>query len=174
MKYCLGENKVKIGANCYIAPNATLVGNVTLGDNVSVWFNAVARADANSITLGNNSNIQDCCVLHVTEKTPLIIGDNVNIGHKAMLHGCTIGNNVLIGINAVILDGAVIGDNCIIGANSLVTAGKVIPAGSLVMGSPAKVVRELDEKGLGEIPYSINFYLENRLRYLKELKPQED
>ena len=172
MIYSLGENKVKVGKDCFIADNATLVGSVTLGDNVSVWFNAVARADANSITLGNNSNIQDCCVLHVTGETPLIIGDNVNIGHKAMLHGCTIGNNVLIGINAVVLDGAVIGDNCIIGANALVTAGKVIPPNSLVLGSPGKVVKELDEKGIGEIDYSIQFYLGNRLRYLKEMKPQ--
>lgn len=174
MKYTLGDSRVKTGANCFIAETASVIGAVTLGNDVSVWPSAVIRGDSNTISIGDESNVQDCCVLHVTERHPIVIGKRVNIGHSAVLHSCTIGSNVLIGINAIILDGAVIGDNCIIGANAMVTMNKVIPSGSLVLGSPGKVVKELDEEGVKSIAYNIDFYLENKNRYLKELKPQED
>jgi len=175
MKYSLGDVKVKTGSNCFIADNASVVGNVTLGNNVSVWFGASMRGDSNSITIGDNSNVQDCCVLHVTEKTPIIVGKNVNIGHQAVLHGCTVGDNVLIGINAIIMDGAVIGNNCVIGAGALVTGGKEIPSNSLVMGSPGKPVKQMtDEEAIAIVNDNINFYLGNKDRYLKELKPQND
>lgn len=174
MKYKLGENKVKTGERCFIAETASVIGAVTLGNDVSVWPSAVIRGDSNSIVIGDESNVQDCCVLHVTEKQPTIIGKRVNIGHCAVLHSCTVGSNVLIGINAVIMDGAVIGDNCIIGANALVTMNQNIPAGSLVLGSPGKVVKQLDETGIASIGENIDFYLANKNRYLKELQPQED
>lgn len=175
MKYSLGEAKVKVGSNCFIADSASLIGSVTLGNNVSVWFGAVMRGDANDIIIGDESNVQDCCVLHVTEKTPIIIGKRVNIAHQAVLHGCTIGNNVLVGINAIIMDGAVIGDNCVIGAGALITAGKEIPPNSLVMGSPGKVIKQLsDEEAIAIVDDNVNFYLANKDKYLKELKPQND
>ncbi|MCL2025289.1 MAG: gamma carbonic anhydrase family protein [Leptospirales bacterium] len=174
MKYSLNDIKVKTGSNCFIAPNAAVVGNVTLGNDVSIWFSASLRGDSNTITIGDESNIQDCCVLHVTERVPITIGKRVNIAHQTVLHGCTIGNNVLIGIGAIIMDGAVIGDNCIIGAGALITSDKVIPPNSMVLGSPGKVVKQLsDEESREIIDYNINFYLSNKNRYLKELKPQE-
>ncbi len=174
MKYRLGDNKVKTGKNCFIAETASVIGDVTLGNDVSIWPGASLRGDANAIIMGDESNAQDCCVLHVTEKQPLKIGKRVNIGHSAVLHSCTVGDNVLIGINAIILDGAVIGDNCIIGANAMVTMGKVIPSGSLVLGSPGKVVRELDEEGIRSIADNVDFYLANKNRYLKEYAGQQD
>ena len=144
MLYSLGKNKVDIaGENYFVAPSADVIGNVRLENNASVWFNAVIRGDNELITIGENSNVQDCSVLHTDINFPLTVGKNVTIGHKVMLHGCTIGDNSLIGINAVVLNGAKIGKNCLIGANSLVTEGKEIPDGSLVMGSPAKVVKAL-------------------------------
>ncbi|WP_224964202.1 gamma carbonic anhydrase family protein [Acinetobacter guillouiae] len=129
----------------WIADNATVIGQVELGQQVSVWFGAVIRADNAKIHIGNFSNIQENAVLHTDTGIELTVGDYVTIGHQAMLHGCTIGNNSLIGINAVVLNHAVIGKNCIIGANSLIPEGKVIPDNSLVVGSPGKVVRTLDE-----------------------------
>ena len=174
MKYCLNDVKVKMGSNCFIAPSASVIGNVTLGNDVSVWFNAVIRGDSNSITIGDESNVQDCCVLHVTERVPITMGKRVNVAHQAVLHGCTIGNNVLIGIGAIIMDGAVIGDNCVIGAGALVSSDKVIPPNSLVVGSPGKVIKELStEESLKIVGFNIDFYLGNKGRYLKELKPEE-
>jgi carbonic anhydrase/acetyltransferase-like protein (isoleucine patch superfamily) len=175
MKYRLNDVKVKTGSNCFIAPTAALIGNVILGNDVSVWFGASVRGDSNSITIGDESNVQDCCVLHVTERVPITVGKRVNIAHQAVLHGCTIGDHVLIGIGAIIMDGAVIGDNCVIGAGALVTADKVIPPNSMVLGSPGKVVKELTEKEAGEIiDPNIEFYLDNKNRYLKEFDNQEE
>jgi len=174
MKYSLNDVKVKTGSNCFIAPSASVAGNVTLGNDVSIWFNASLRGDSNTITIGDESNVQDGCVLHVTERVPITVGKRVNIAHQAVLHGCTIGNSVLIGIGAIIMDGAVIGDNCIIGAGALVTADKVIPPNSMVLGSPGKVVKELSDKESREmVDFNINFYLSNKNRYIKELKLQE-
>lgn len=133
----------KIDKKAWIAPSADLIGNIKIGENSSVWFGCVLRGDINSIKIGNKSNIQDLSMIHNDTISDTIIGDNVTIGHKVMLHGCIIEDNCLIGMSATILDNAVIGRGSIVGANSLVTAGKVFPPNSMIMGSPAKVVRKL-------------------------------
>ena len=127
----------------YIAPGAFVIGDVTLGENVGIWYNAVVRGDTNSIYIGNNTNVQDNATLHTDKDFKLHIGDGVTIGHNAVVHGCTVGENTVIGMGSIILSGAIIGKNCIIGAGSLVTGKMNIPDGSLVMGSPAKVTRPL-------------------------------
>jgi gamma-carbonic anhydrase len=132
-----------LGKQVFICKSATVVGDVTLGDFASVWHGAVLRADINRIVVGNYSNVQDNAVLHLSDELPCIIGDYVTVGHAAVIHGATVANESLIGMGAVILDGAEIGEQCIVGARSLVTPGTKIPAGSMVMGSPAKVVRPL-------------------------------
>ena len=133
----------QVAASAFIAPNATLLGDVTIGEQASVWYGAVLRGDINRIVIGDRTNVQDGSVLHLSAEHGCLIGKDVTVGHMAMLHACTIGNEVLIGMGAIILDGVEIGDRCIIGAGALVTQHKKIPAGSMVMGSPAKVVREL-------------------------------
>ena len=168
MIYSLGDIKPEMKGDYWIAENAMVLGSVILEDEVSVWFNAVLRGDTDLITVGARSNIQDGSVLHCDPDMPLTIGRGVTVGHKVMLHGCTIGDNSLIGINAVVLDGAVIGKNCLIGANSLVPPGKVIPDGSLVMGSPGKVVRELDEAAIAGLTTSADGYVERYKRYQRE------
>ena len=171
MIYNLADKKVVFKTeNYFVADNATLIGSVIIENDVSVWFNAVIRADNDVITIGENSNIQDGSVLHVDAGVPLTIGRNVTIGHKVMLHGCDIGENTLIGINAVILNGAKIGKNCLIGANSLIPEGKVIPDGSLVMGSPGKVVKTLGEEQIKMLEMSAMHYVENGRKYKKDLK----
>jgi len=171
MIYSLGQNKVDIrGADYFVADNATVIGLVALENNVSVWFNAVIRGDNELITIGENSNIQDGAVLHTDPGVPLTVGKNVTVGHKVMLHGCTIGDNSLIGINSVILNGAKIGKNCLIGANSLIPEGKEIPDGSLVMGSPGKVVRTLSGQQQEALLLSANTYVKNFKRFKKELQ----
>jgi|SRR6185436_18141384 len=154
----------------WIADSATVLGRVKLKRNASVWFNAVLRGDNDPIVVGENSNVQDGSVLHTDIGNPTIIGDNCTIGHMVMLHGCTIGDNTLIGIGSIILNGAKIGKNCLIGANTLITEGKVIPDGSMVMGAPGKVVRELNEQQVGMITFSAHHYVENWQRYAKGLK----
>lgn len=170
MIYQLGTLKPKIADNCFIAPNATLIGNIETAENVSVWFNVVIRADMAKVSIAKNSNIQDASVLHVGEGFPLKIGSHVTVGHKVMLHGCTIGDNSLIGMNAVILNGATIGKNCLIGANALVTENMDVPDGHLVLGSPAKVIKALDEKTFAMFKQSAQHYVNNGQRYLQELK----
>ena len=155
----------------WIAPTAVVLGRVVLKPNASVWFGAVLRGDNDPITVGENSNIQDLSVLHTDDGVPLTIGAGVTVGHKVMLHGCTVGDNSLIGINSVVLNGAVIGKNCLIGANSLIPEGKVIPDGSLVMGSPGKVVRELDARAVQMLRLSALHYVENWKRYARDLAP---
>jgi carbonic anhydrase/acetyltransferase-like protein (isoleucine patch superfamily) len=167
MKYSLGDRKVVCKGDCWIAPNATVIGSVVLEHNVSVWFNCVVRADHDTITVGENSQLQDGCVVHVDPGFPVTIGRNVSVGHMAMLHGCTIGDGTLIGIKAVILNGARIGRNCLVGANALVTEGKEIPDGSLVVGSPARVVRQLTEK-------EIRFILDAADQYAKDFRHYRD
>ena len=130
----------------YLAEGAKIIGDVSIEEGSSVWYNAVIRGDSNSIVIGENTNVQDNAVLHTSHEHGITIGDNVTIGHGAIVHGCTVGNNVLIGMGAIILDGAVIEDNCIIGAGALVTQNKVIPEGVLVLGNPGKVVREISEE----------------------------
>ena len=136
----------KIAEDVYIAEGARVVGDVTIGKNSSVWYNAVIRGDSNSVVIGENTNIQDNAVLHTSHGCGVKIGNHVTIGHGAIVHGCTVGNHVLIGMGAIILDGAVIEDNCIIGAGALVTQNKVAPEGSLVLGNPAKVMREISDE----------------------------
>ena len=174
MIYSLGEHRVEItGADYFIASNATVVGRVRIENNVSIWFNAVIRGDNEQITIGENSNIQDGSVLHTDPGIPLCIGRNVTVGHKVMLHGCSIGDNSLIGINSVILNGAIIGRNCLIGANSLITEGKKIPDGSLVMGSPAKVVRPLGVDQQQGLTLSAETYVRNFKRFKAGMREQD-
>lgn len=164
-----GEKPVFEG-DYWIAESAVVLGRVILKANASVWFGATVRGDNDPITIGENSNVQDGSVLHTDIGQPLTIGRDCTVGHMVMLHGCTIGNNTLIGIGSVILNGAKIGNNCLIGANSLVTEGKVIPDNSMVMGAPARVVRELTPEQVGMITFSAHHYVENWKRYAKGLK----
>jgi len=170
--YSLGDRQPTLGRDVWIAPDATVIGDVRLGDNASVWWNAVLRGDNDTITIGANSNIQDGSVLHVDEGVPLTVGAHVTIGHLVMLHGCTIGDESLIGIKTVILNNAVIGRNCIIGANSLIAEGKVIPERSLVMGSPGKVVRQLTDDEVARLHGAAQGYVANAQRYRTGLKQE--
>jgi carbonic anhydrase/acetyltransferase-like protein (isoleucine patch superfamily) len=155
----------------WIAPNAVVVGNVILKKNASIWFGATLRGDNDPITIGENSNIQDGSVLHTDTGSPLTIGSNVTVGHMVMLHGCTIGDNSLIGIGSIILNGARIGKNCLIGANVLITEGKEIPDGSLVMGTPGKVVREISENQARMLGGSALSYVNNWKRFRAGMTP---
>ncbi len=149
----------------WIAASADVIGKVRLEKNASVWFGAVLRGDNELIRVGEGSNIQDGCVLHTDVGSPLTIGRNCTIGHQAMLHGCVIGGNSLVGIGATILNNAVIGKNCLIGAHSLIPEGKIIPDNSLVMGAPGRVVRELDEAAIERLAKSAASYVRNWQRY---------
>lgn len=155
----------------WIAPDAVLIGDVRLKREASIWFGTVLRADDDMIEIGERSNIQDGCVLHVDPGNPLTIGEDCTIGHKVMLHGCTIGANTLIGMNSTILNGARIGRNCLIGANTLITENKVIPDNSLVMGAPGRVVREIDEAGVQSLTEGAALYVRRWRRYAGELAP---
>jgi carbonic anhydrase/acetyltransferase-like protein (isoleucine patch superfamily) len=141
--YKLGEVSPSISASAYIAPNASVVGNVVLAENCSVWFGATLRGDNERIAIGAGSNVQDSAVLHTDPGFPLSVASNVSIGHQAMLHGCSVGEGSLIGIQSVVLNGAVIGKNCLVGAGAIITERKVFADGSLIFGAPAKVIREL-------------------------------
>ncbi len=156
--------------NCWVAPCATLIGRIVLAKDASVWFGAILRGDNEVISVGPGSNIQDLCVLHTDMGFPMTIGANCTIGHKAILHGCTIGENSLIGMGASVLNGAVIGKNCLVGANALIPEGREIPDNSLVMGSPGKVVRELDDKAAMELKAAAYHYVENANRFRDTLK----
>jgi carbonic anhydrase/acetyltransferase-like protein (isoleucine patch superfamily) len=169
--FTLGDRKPVLGRDAWVAPNATVIGDVILGDQASIWWNAVVRGDNDTITIGAGSNIQDGSVLHADEGVPLTLGDRVTVGHLVMLHGCTIGEESLIGIKSVILNRAVIGRHCIIGANSLIPEGKVIPDRSLVMGSPGKVVRQLSDEEVAKLRLAAQGYVDNARRYRAELKP---
>ena len=171
MIFALGEREPRfIGADHYVADNASIIGSVRLGDQSSVWFNAVLRGDNDWLIVGSRSNIQDGCVLHTDPGIELTVGDGVTIGHKVMLHGCTVGDNAIIGIGSTVLNRASIGRNSIVGANSLVTEGKSYPDGSLIMGSPARVVRELSEEEIGYIEYSAQIYVDNARRFREQLQ----
>jgi len=173
MRYSLGDRRIETRGDFFIADNATVIGSVVLENNASIWFNAVLRGDNDTITIGENSNIQDGSVLHTDFGIPLIVGKNVTVGHLVMLHGCTIGDGSLIGIGAVILNGARIGKNCIIGANALIGEGKEIPDGSVVMGSPGKVVKEVNDMQKAMLEMSAMHYVENFRRYQRELKRED-
>lgn len=159
-----------VGKGQYVAPNASVIGTVRLKANVSVWFSAVLRGDNDWIEVGENSNIQDGAVLHTDPGVPLTIGDGVTVGHMVMLHGCTIGHNSLIGIGSTILNGAIVGANCIVGAHSLITEGKTFPDGVMILGSPAKVVRDLRDSELAELRSSADVYVENGARFREQLE----
>ncbi|OXE35235.1 MAG: gamma carbonic anhydrase family protein [Phenylobacterium zucineum] len=154
----------------WIAPNAAVVGRVILKKNASVWWGATLRGDNDRIEIGENSNVQDGSVLHTDTGFPLIIGANVTVGHMVMLHGCTIGDNSLVGIGSIILNGAKIGRNCLIGANTLITEGKEIPDDSLVMGAPGKVIRGLSETQAAMIVSGSLHYVENWRRYKRGMQ----
>lgn len=155
----------------WVAPGAHVIGRVVLGAGASVWFGAVLRGDNETITVGAGTNIQENCVLHTDPGFPLTIGEGCTIGHKVMLHGCTIGANSLIGMGATLLNGARIGENCLIGAGALVTEGKAIPPASLVMGAPGRVVRELNAEEIGRLHWAAGHYRENARRFARGLRP---
>ena len=159
-----------VDPSSYIHPQATIIGNVIIGAKVYIGPGAVLRGDWGKIIIDDGANVQENCVLHTDMGFPLAIGTGCTIGHKAMLHGCTIGDNSLIGMGATILNGAVIGNNCLIGAGALITEGKVIPDGSLVMGVPGKVVRDLDDAAIAGLRASALHYAENAARFSRDLK----
>src|SRR5210317_257695 len=170
MFYDLKDKKPKSSGENWVAPNATIIGDVTLEKNTSVWFNAVLRGDIENIFVGEGSNVQDGSVLHTDPGCPLKIGKNVSIGHMVMLHGCTIKDDTLIGIGAIILNKAVIGKNCIIGANSLIAENKKIPDGSLVIGSPGKIIRQLKEEEIKAVKENAEHYVKNWKNFEKNFK----
>ena len=168
--YQLGDWQPEVDDSAWVADSAEVIGRVTLEADVSIWFNAVLRGDSDTLTIGAGSNIQDGSVLHADHGFPLVLGQNVTVGHQVMLHGCTVGDESLIGIGAVVLNGARIGRNCIVGAGALVTEGKEFPDGSLIVGAPAKVVRELNEAQIAGLKASATHYVNNGRRYAADLK----
>ena len=168
--YQLDHLTPAIDASAWVADSAQVMGNVTLAQGSSVWFGVVIRGDTETITIGKGSNIQDNSVLHADMGMPLVIGENVTVGHQVMLHGCTIGDGSLIGIQAVVLNGAKIGKNCLVGAGALVTEGKEFPDGCMILGSPAKAVRQLSEAQIEGLKMSAQHYMDNARRYKAGLK----
>ena len=158
----------------WVAPNAVVLGNVELGEDVSVWFGSVLRGDNEVIRVGARSNVQDGCVLHTDPGFPLTIGSDCSIGHMAMVHGCTIGRGSLIGIGAIVLNGAVIGEECVIGAHTLVTEGKTFPPRSMVLGSPGRVVRQLTAEEVAHFGTGVERYIARWKRVVACMKPQEE
>lgn len=169
--YSLGDKHPTIHSTAYIAPGATVIGLAILEENSSVWPGAVLRGDNDPITVGARSNVQDGSVLHTDVGCPLTIGKNVTIGHQVMLHGCTIGDGSLIGIQAVVLNNAVIGKNCLVGAGAVVTEGKVFPDGSLILGAPAKVVRQLTDAEISGLQGNAQSYVDKAQEFKQLLKP---
>jgi carbonic anhydrase/acetyltransferase-like protein (isoleucine patch superfamily) len=168
--YELDGVRPQIHDSAWVADNAQVMGDVRLDAGASVWFGAVLRGDADHIHIGENSNVQDNSVLHADHDKPLRVGNNVTVGHMVMLHGCTIGDGSLVGIGAVVLNDAVIGKHCLVGAGSLVTEGKQFPDGSMIMGRPAKVVRELSPEEIQGLQRSAEHYADNGRRYANGLQ----
>lgn len=171
MMYRLEERTPLLEGDNFVAASATLIGAVTLRRDASIWFGTVLRGDNDELVVGQGSNVQDACVLHTDPGLPLVIGAHCTIGHQVMLHGCQIGDGSLIGIQSVILNRARIGRECLVGAKSLVTEGKSFPDGTLIMGSPAKVVRELSDEERAGLRLSAQGYVENARRFLAGLRP---
>jgi len=169
--FALNERIPTLGENAWVAHNATVVGDVSLGADCSIWFGAILRGDNDPIWIGQGSNIQDGAILHTDDGVPLHIGEHVSIGHMAMLHGCTVGEGTLIGINAVVLNRAVVGKHCLIGANTLIPEGKVIPDRSLVVGTPGRIIRELTDEEIARHLAGARHYVENAALYRTALKP---
>jgi carbonic anhydrase/acetyltransferase-like protein (isoleucine patch superfamily) len=168
--YQLGDRVPQIDPSAYVFDTATLIGNVILGARVSIWPYATLRGDNEPIEIGDDSNVQESSVLHADPGFPLTIGRRVTVGHQVMLHGCTIGDGSLIGIQVIVLNGAVIGRNCLIGAGALITEGKQIPDGSLVVGSPAKVLRQLEPSHIERIKRDTDSYVQRAVAYRRDLK----
>ncbi|AZV78283.1 gamma carbonic anhydrase family protein [Parasedimentitalea marina] len=167
--YALGEHVPQIHSDTWVAPDANLIGQVLVGQGASIWFGCTIRADHEEIRVGLGSNVQEDCIMHVDAGYPLTIGQNCTIGHKVMLHGCTIGDNTLIGMGAIVLNGAKIGKNCLIGAGALITENKEIPDNSLVMGSPGRVIRSVDADMEKSLTNSALHYQDNMRRFRTEL-----
>jgi carbonic anhydrase/acetyltransferase-like protein (isoleucine patch superfamily) len=167
--YRFADRVPSVAASAWVADSAQVIGAIELGEHVSVWFNAVLRGDNEPIRIGANSNVQEASVLHTDMGSPLVIGEWVTVGHQAMLHGCTIGDNSLVGIQAVVLNGARIGRNCLIGAGAIVTEGKEIPDNSLVLGAPAKVVRQLDDAAVQRLRASAASYVNRAMQFRDQL-----
>jgi gamma-carbonic anhydrase len=161
------RKKPVLGQGVYLATGAIVLGDVTIGDFSSVWYNAVVRGDINRIVIGHHTNIQDNSVLHLADDYPCIVGDYVTVGHSAIVHACTVGNEVLVGMGATILDGAVIGDQCLIGAGSLITMGMQVPDGSMLMGRPARIVRSLQPDERAQLRFWADKYVANAAYCLK-------
>ena len=168
--YRLGDDTPRIADSAWVADSAQVIGRVELAEGASVWFGAVLRGDNEPIRIGRGSNVQDGTVIHADTGFPVTIGDDVTVGHQVMLHGCTVGDGSLIGIKAVVLNGAKIGKNCLVGAGALVTEGKEFPDGSMILGSPAKVVRELTPEQIAGLSRAARHYVENAARYRAGLK----
>lgn len=160
----------QLAEGAWVADNATVLGRVEMGENASVWYACVVRGDTDTIRIGRNTNVQDACVLHADPGSPLLIGDDVTVGHQVMLHGCTIGEGSLIGIQAVVLNNAKIGKNCVVGAGSVVTEGKEFPDNSLIVGAPARVIRTLDADQVAGFRRAVPHYVENAKRHAKAKK----
>ncbi len=174
MLYDLGDRKIIFeGGDWFVAGSADVIGDVRIGNNASIWWGAVVRADESTIRIGENSNIQDGAVLHSEAGHPLSIGRNVTVAHRAMLHGCTIGDDCLVGIGAVVLNGARIGSRCFIGAGALVLENAVIPDGSIVLGMPAKVAGTLSEEHIRQIQHAAEHYVRNFMDYRKNLRKRD-
>jgi carbonic anhydrase/acetyltransferase-like protein (isoleucine patch superfamily) len=168
--YQLGDDRPQIPISAFVAPEATVIGKVTLGENVSIWPGAVLRGDNEPITIGEGSNVQDGAVLHADPGFPLIVGKHVTIGHQAMLHGCTVGDGALIGIQAVVMNGAVVGKDCLVGAAALIPEGKTYGDRKLIVGAPAKVVRELSDVEIEKMHRAAPGYVKRQEMYKARLK----
>ena len=168
--YQLDEHVPQLAEGAWVADSAQVIGNVQLAENASVWFGSVLRGDNEALTVGRNTNIQDGSVVHSDPGFPMTLGENVTVGHQVMLHGCTVGDGSLIGIQSVVLNGAKIGRNCLVGAGSLVTEGKEFPDGSMIMGTPAKVVRQLTPEQIAGLRRAADHYVENAARYRAGLR----
>ncbi len=168
--YRLGEHEPSVPPSCWVAPSASVVGRVSMGERCSVWFGAVLRGDSNTLRLGDRVNVQDGAVLHSDAGFPLVVGDDVTIGHQATVHGCTVEAGCLVGIRAVVMNGAHIGAGSLVGAGALVTEGKVFPSRSLIVGSPAKLLRQLTDDESTQLSHSAAHYARNGERYAQELQ----
>lgn len=167
--YQLGVHQPQIAASAYVTDSANLIGKVNIGEQASIWFGSTLRGDNELINISAGSNVQENCVLHTDPGCPLDVGKHVTIGHQVMLHGCTIGDGSLIGIQAIVLNRAVIGKNCLVGAGSLVTEGKVFPDNSLILGSPAKLVRTLSEEEIAQLQQAAAIYIQRGQEFKTEL-----
>jgi len=172
--YELGAQRPRIGNGVFVAANATVIGDVELQAESSIWFGAVLRGDIERITIGRGSNIQDGTICHTDPSNPCVVGDYVTVGHMAMLHGCNIGDRSLVGIGATLMNGSAIGKDCIVGAHALITEGKQFPDGVVIMGAPAKIVRELDASDRAKLRANAERYVQRAQRYLQELRQIEN